>query len=45
MPLMVASRGTLRKLYDAQPTFRESAREDPDFESLRSDERFAALVA
>ena len=35
----------LSEALDAYPAFRESAREDPDFESLRSDERFAALVA
>jgi tetratricopeptide (TPR) repeat protein len=35
----------LSEAIDAHPAFRENAREDPDFESLRSDERFAALVA
>ena len=34
----------LSEAVDAHPAFRESAREDPDFESLRSDERFRALV-
>ena len=37
--------GHLSEAVDAQPSFRENAREDPDFESLRSDERFAALMA
>ena len=37
--------GHLREAIDAHPAFRENAREDPDFESIRSDERFAALVA
>jgi len=36
--------GHLSEALDAHPAFRESAREDPDFESIRSDERFAALV-
>lgn len=36
--------GHLSEALDAHPAFRESAREDPDLESLRSDERFAALV-
>lgn len=35
----------LSEALDAHPAFRENAREDPDFESLRSDERFAELVA
>ncbi len=34
----------LSEALDAAPGFRENAREDPDFESLRSDERFSALV-
>jgi len=34
----------LSEALDGQPSFRDMAREDPDFESLRSDERFAALV-
>ena len=37
--------GHLSEALDAAPGFRETAREDPDFESLRSDDRFAALVA
>jgi len=36
--------GHLSEALDAHPAFRDSAREDPDFESIRSDERFAALV-
>jgi hypothetical protein len=39
-----AALGHLSEALDAHPSFGESAREDPDFESLRSDERFAALV-
>jgi len=35
----------LSEALDAHPAFRDSARDDPDFESIRSDERFAALVA
>lgn len=34
----------LSEALDAHPAFREHARDDPDFELLRSDERFAALV-
>jgi len=34
----------LSEALDAHPAFRDMAREDPDFETLRSDERFAALV-
>jgi tetratricopeptide (TPR) repeat protein len=34
----------LSEAVDANPDFREMARDDPDFESLRSDERFSALV-
>ena len=37
--------GHLSEALDAHPAFRDSARDDPDFESIRSDERFAALVA
>jgi tetratricopeptide (TPR) repeat protein len=34
----------LSEALDANPAFRNMAREDPDFDSLRSDERFARLV-
>jgi quercetin dioxygenase-like cupin family protein len=37
--------GHLSEAVDAHPAFRESARDDPDFEPLRSDQRFQALVA
>jgi len=34
----------LRQALDERPAFADSAREDPDFESIRSDPRFAELV-
>jgi len=36
--------GHLRESLEKHPAYAESAREDPDFESLRSDPRFAELV-
>jgi tetratricopeptide (TPR) repeat protein len=36
--------GHLRESLEAHPAYAESAREDPDFESIRSDPRFAELV-
>jgi tetratricopeptide (TPR) repeat protein len=36
--------GHLREALEGHPTFAESAREDPDFEPIRSDPRFAELV-
>jgi tetratricopeptide (TPR) repeat protein len=36
--------GHLREALEARPEFAESAREDPDFELIRSDPRFAELV-
>jgi tetratricopeptide (TPR) repeat protein len=34
----------LKQALEAQPSFAENAREDPDFEPIRSDPRFAELV-
>ena len=34
----------LRQALDGQPSFAENARDDPDFEPIRSDPRFAELV-
>ncbi len=36
--------GHLREALEKQPQYAESAREDPDFEPIRSDPRFAELV-
>jgi len=36
--------GHLREALEKQPTYAESAREDPDFEPIRSDPRFEELV-
>jgi quercetin dioxygenase-like cupin family protein len=36
--------GHLRESLAAQPSYAENARDDPDFESIRSDPRFAELV-
>jgi hypothetical protein len=35
----------LKQAIEAQPSFAEAAREDPDFEPIRSDPRFAQLVS
>jgi quercetin dioxygenase-like cupin family protein len=40
-----AAIGHLGEALDADPALRDLARDDSDFESLRSDERFAALLA
>ena len=34
----------LKGALEAHPAYAESAREDPDFESIRDDPRFAELV-
>lgn len=36
--------GHLREALAAQPSYAENARDDPDFESIRSDPRFSELV-
>ena len=40
-----AALGHLKSAVEAHPDYKESAREDPDFELIRSDPRFGELVA